>query len=152
MKLFLIIVLPIASILLLTAADEKEATTTEVDATPVPVDDSMHHLMEYVFEPAYKRLKVSVAAEPKDKAGWTAIKGDALTLAESTNLLLHRLPDEDSKNWIKLSIETRKAGGELYQAARKKDYATTLKNAGLLLKRCNACHDAFADGDYQLKL
>ena len=130
MKLFLIIALPFASVLLLTAADEKEtakADATEAnkeeakpDTTPVPVDDDMHHLMEYVFKPAYRSLKTSVATEPKERKEWSAVKAGALTLAESSNLLLHRLPEEDSENWIKLSIETREAGSELYQAARKK--------------------------------
>ena len=32
-----------------------------------PVDDEMHHFMEYVFEPNYKRLKASMAAEPTGK-------------------------------------------------------------------------------------
>ena len=147
-KLFAILMLPLASVLILAAADEDDAP---VSAEAVPVDDDMHHLMEYVFEPAYKRLKQSVAAEPADKAGWSAIKGDSLTLAESTNLLLHRLPEEDSNDWVKLSVETRKIGGEVYQAARKKDYAATKKNFALMLKSCNACHDKFADGDHQLK-
>ena len=151
MKRYLLIGLPVASILLVTAAGVDEEVI-KVDATPVPVDDDMHHLMEYVFEPAYKRLKVSVASEPEDKAGWSAIKGDALTLAESSNLLLHRLPDDDSEDWIKLSVESRTAGSELYQAARKKDYEATLKQAEILLNSCNACHDAFADGEHQLSL
>lgn len=107
--------------------------------------------MEYVSEPAYKRLKNSVSKEPADKADWSAIKGDTLTLAESTNLLLHRLPDEDAKTWIKLATETRSTGGAPYQTARKSDYAGAVKGFVALLKSCNACHDKFADGDYQLK-
>ena len=149
MKLALMMILPAASVLLFTAAGEDEASNADV--IPVPVDDSMHHLMEYVFEPAYKRLKVSLADEPEDKAGWSAIKGDSLTLAESNNLLLHRLPDEEPDEWIKLAVATRRAGADLYQAARKKDYAALRKNFALMLNRCNACHDKFADGDYQLK-
>ena len=138
------------------AAEKKtrggEAATPDAGAaTPVPVDADMHHLMEYVFEPAYKRLKVSLPEGAKDKAAWSAIKGDSLTLAESSNLLLHRLPDEDPARWIELAVETRKAGGALYQAARKKDEAAAKNNFEILLNRCNACHDQFANGDYQLK-
>lgn len=140
--------LPIAAVLMLTAAVEDES---KQGATPVPVDDDMHHLMEYVFEPAYKRLKDSVGTEPADKDGWSAIKGDSLTLAESSNLLLHRLPEEDPDSWIKLAVEVRSAGGDLYQAARRKDFVTVKKSYEILLERCNACHDKFADGDHQLK-
>lgn len=112
----------------------------------------MHHLMEYVFEPAYLRLKELMKAEPKEKSGWSAIKGDSLTLAESTNLLLHRLPDEDGDGWIELALATRTVGGEFYGAAKKRDYTSAKDKYGLLLKSCNACHDKFADGEHQLEL
>ncbi len=32
----------------------------------VPVEDSMHEFMEYVFQPTYLRLKQSMAAAPAD--------------------------------------------------------------------------------------
>ncbi|MFT4547153.1 MAG: hypothetical protein ACI9UA_001326 [Pseudoalteromonas tetraodonis] len=151
-KLLVLIALPVATALLIAAEKETAAKPSAPGSeVPVPVDDSMHHLMEYVFEPAYKRLKASMPDEPADKKAWSAMKADSLTLAESSNLLLHRLPEEDGDQWLKLAVKTREAGGELYQAARKKDYAAAKKHFGLMLNRCNACHDKFADGDYQLK-
>lgn len=116
-----------------------------------PVDDDMHHLMEYVFEPSYKRLKASMAEEPSDKAVWKAIKGDSLSLAEVANLLLHRLPQENAEDWQNHTVETRKAGGEFYQAARAANYPEALEAYRVMLKRCNACHDQFADGEHQLE-
>ncbi len=38
----------------------------------------MHEFMEYMFQPTYKRLQKSIAAEPTDKAGWKGIKADSL--------------------------------------------------------------------------
>lgn len=116
-----------------------------------PVDDDMHHFMEYVFEPSYKRLKMSMAAEPSGKDVWKAIKGDALTLAEVSNLLLHRLPEENVEDWQKYVVETRKAGGEFYQAARASDYSQAFEAYRAMLTSCNVCHDQFADGEHQLK-
>lgn len=127
-------------------AGEAEAQSAE----PQPVDDDMHHFMEYIFEPAYSRLKTNVAQEPKDKAVWSAVKGDSLTLAECANLLLLRAPAENAEAWKKLSLEVRQHGGELYQAARKSDYATARKAYATMIKSCNACHHQFADGEHQL--
>lgn len=148
--LFLALSVGIFGTLMMLSAEQPTTVANEPSDEPVPVDDDMHHLMEYVFEPAYKRLKKNMAEEPADKNGWSALKEDSLTLAESTNLLLHRKPDENKKQWVKLSVETRAIGGELYQAARKRDFATSQKHYRALLQKCNACHDAFADGEHQL--
>lgn len=118
---------------------------------PRPVDDDMHHFMEYVFQPNYKRLKTGMANEPKDKNGWKAIKGDALTLAEGANLLLMRAPEEDADQWRTLSVAVRTSGSDLYQAARKSNYAVAREAYVKMLKQCNACHVQFADGEHQLR-
>lgn len=136
-----------ASIFAAVAADPN---TSKSAASAKPVDDDMHHLMEYVFEPAWKRLQVTMASEPNDKKAWKAMKADSLTLAEVTNLLLHRMPKENSDDWVKLAGETRAAGSDFYQASRKKDFPSASKSYRLMLKNCNACHDAFADGEHQL--
>ncbi len=114
------------------------------------VENSMHEFMEYVYQPTYKRLKVSMAAEPKDKNGWKAIKADSLSLAESGNLLLIHQPKEDAKSWNEIAVSTRDLGGELYQAARKKDFKGATDKYKAMLLKCNACHKKFAKGKYQL--
>ena len=118
---------------------------------PRPVANDMHHFMEYVFEPNYKRLKAGMADEPKSKKAWKAIKGDALTLAECANLLLIRVPDEGADEWRKLSVAVRSHGDELYQAARKSNYASARNAYRNMLTKCNACHKQFADGKHQLQ-
>ena len=120
-------------------------------AGPQPVDESMHHFMEYVFEPNYKRLKASLASEPKDKQAWKGIKGDALTLPEATNLLMTRGPKQNGYAWAPLSVAVRTHGSELYQAARKSDYAAARKAYTTMLTNCNACHKQYADGKHQLQ-
>lgn len=118
---------------------------------PKPVESSMHEFMEYVFEPGYKRLKANMTAEPKDKNGWKAIKADALSLAEATNLLLHRQPEKDADAWVKHAIAVREKGADFYEAAKKRDYNAASETYKAMLQSCNACHKQFADGDYQLK-
>lgn len=128
------------------AADNVTTTVNQFQ----PVDDDMHHFMEYVFEPNYRRLKVLMAAKPKDKQTWKSIKGDSLTLAECANLLLARAPDEDADQWRQISMAVRTSGENLYQAARKSDYGTARKAFVAMLTKCNSCHNHFAGGEHQL--
>ena len=121
-----------------------------VDNDIQPVDDDMHHFMEYVFEPSYKRLQAAMAAEPSDKQAWKRIKGDALTLAECANLLAMRMPKEGGYGWKPFSLQVRGHGSQLYQAARKSDYPAARKAYTSMLQQCNACHKKFADGEHQL--
>ena len=127
-------------------ADDAKAADNDIQ----PVDDDMHHFMEYVFEPSYKRLKAAMAAEPSDKQAWKGIKGDALTLAECANLLAMRMPKEDGYGWKPFSLQVRGHDSQLYQAARKSDYPAARKAYTSMLQQCNACHKKFADGEHQL--
>ena len=145
---FALLVTIAVSIFAAVAADRKDPKSAD---SPKPVDDDMHHLMEYVFEPAWKRLQVTMASEPSDKKAWKSVKADALTLAEVTNLLLHRIPEENTDDWVRLAVETRSAGSDFYQASRKRDFPNASKSYKLMLKNCNACHDTFADGEHQLE-
>jgi len=117
-----------------------------------PVDSDMHHFMEYGYEPAYLRLKEVLAKNLADRAAWKPVKGDALTLAELTNLLVARAPDaKAAKDWTKHSLAVRAEGENLYQAARKQDLIAARKAWTAMVQNCNACHQQFADGEHQLK-
>lgn len=127
-----------------------------------PVETDIHELMERFFESAYKRLKAQMVQEPADKAAWSSIRSNALVLAEGANLLAGRRPTADDAekiddpesadaDWNRLSGEVRDAGSVLYQAAIKKDFPACEAHYRALLVRCNACHDRFADGEYQLE-
>ena len=152
-KLFslLLIMFGLGALCLLPADSPATADEPKPSAGPQPVDTSMHHFMEYVFEPNYKRLKASLASEPKDKQAWKGIKGDALTLAEATNLLMTRGPKQNGYAWAPLSVAVRARGSELYQAARKSDYTAARKAYTAMLTNCNACHEKYADGKHQLQ-
>jgi hypothetical protein len=121
-------------------------------AEPAPqvVEKSMHEFMEYVYQPAYQRLKPAMAAAPADNAGWKILKGESLVMAEAANLLLDRAPAEDAADWKTLSVNVRTHGGELYAAAKKRDFAAARSAYETMLKNCNACHDQFHKGKPQL--
>lgn len=123
-------------------------------AEPVPgpkvVEESMHEFMEYVFEPGYKRLKAGMALETKDPAAWKGIKGEALSLAESSNLLFARAPKDGAADWGGHAAAARDQAGQLYLAAKAKNAATAKEAYGAMLTKCNACHKQFAKGKHQL--
>jgi hypothetical protein len=129
-------------------ADDKEDDDKENTAKPVESD--MHEFMEYLFQPPFKRLKSAMAAESVDSRDWKAIKSDSLILAESGNLLLDRLPEADAADWIQHSVQVREFGGQLYRAAKAKDYANARKHYESMITNCNACHQQFADGEHIL--
>ena len=131
-------------------ADEKPAASSVAVTGTMPVEGDMHEFMEYMFEPSYKRLKETLAAEELDNKSFKTVKADGLSLAEGGNLLLMRVPKEDGAAWREHAVLVREAGAALYKSGKAKDAEASRKNfAGLLLK-CNACHDQFAGGEHQL--
>jgi len=137
------------------AGVRSSSTVNEVDNPPsknalTPIDASMHDFMEGMFQGPYRRLKAAIAAEPKDNAGWKAIRSEAIILAEGGNLLLIRKPEKDVDKWIELSVSSRDAGAELFKAAKKKDFTEARKAYEKMLTSCNACHKQFDDGKNQL--
>jgi hypothetical protein len=127
------------------------AFLTAADGDVVPVEESMHEFMEYVFQPTYIRLKKSMAAAPEDNAGWKGIKSDSLILAESCNLLYGRKPAEHGEDWVKHAAASKAGGAALYKAARAKDFAAASTAWKTMLESCNACHKQFENGKHILQ-
>lgn len=124
-------------------------TASEGDV--VPVEESMHEFMEYVFQPTYLRLKQSMMAAPTDNKGWKAIKSDSLILAESCNLLYVRAPKEHGEDWVKHTTSSKEHGAKLYAAAKAKDFEAATAAYKTMLDNCNACHKQFEEGKHILK-
>lgn len=136
------------------AEDAAQAAAAQTDAAepqPAAVDDSMHHFMEYLYQPRIAQLKSALAEPIADKAGWKPVKEASLTLAEGANLLLLRAPEKGRESWQTLSAAVRDDGGQLYQAARASDFTRARVHYEKMLQNCNACHQAFAEGKHQLE-
>ncbi|WP_299466039.1 hypothetical protein [uncultured Gimesia sp.] len=132
-------------------APSQAADAKDKPQTGVPVEPDMHEFMEYVFQPTYRRLKMSLAAEPENNQIWKAIKSDSLILAEGGNLLLLHKPENSRTDWDQHSIQVRQFGGQLYKAAKAKDFKASKAHFESMLKNCNACHKQFDNGKHQLK-
>lgn len=126
---------------------------TDIDTTNtgyVPVEEDMHELMEYIFQPSFKRLKPAMQKEPVDNAGWKTIKAEALALAEGGNLILMRAPEKEKVIWTLHGAKVRGHGRVLYQAAKTKDFNLAAQHYRLMITSCNACHLKFAEGEHLL--
>jgi hypothetical protein len=133
------------------ATSAQTVSTTAAETEIVPVEESMHEFMEYVFQPAYRRLRERMAMAPEDNNGWKAVKSDALILAESCNLLFGRGPDDEATEWAQHASAARTGGAALYKAAKTKDFAATTTAWKTMLENCNACHRQFEDGKHILQ-
>lgn len=146
--------LTLAGMALFSAAPESSAAgynSSFPENDVEPVEQSMHEFMEYVFQPAYLRLKQSMAAAPVDNKGWKAIKADSLTLAESCNLLFSRAPEEGRADWNAHAKASREKGAALYAAGVKKDFAAAGTAWKAMLESCNTCHRQFENGKHILQ-
>lgn len=127
---------------------QQSSPSSDQKETTVPVEPDMHEFMEYVFQPTFKHLKSAMAAAPSDNQGWKAIKADSLILAEGGNLLLIRQPQADTAEWTKHSVQVRDIGGQLYRAAKAKDFTASRRHYETMIQHCNACHRQYADGEH----
>ena len=124
----------------------------EVDPNSyVPVEKSMHQMMEYGFNPAYMRLQELMKLEDPEREQWKKIREETMVLAEGGNLLLYRLPEEDVEEWQKSAVAIREVGRDLYRAARTRRMNRARPAYEEMIKQCNACHTSHADGKYQLE-
>ncbi len=125
--------------------------TAPVDDAVKPVDVNMHDLMEGMFQAPYRRLKTAMEKAPADPPAWKALRSDALILAEGSNLLILRKPENDAADWVKYSVDSRDAGAEIVKAAKKQDFEASKAAYVKMLDHCNACHKQFEKGKHILK-
>jgi len=77
---------------------------------------------------------------PKNDHDWSVIRGAALTLAESGNLLLMGSRARDQDRWAKDAKLLIDAGTAAFKAAQKKDLQAILDLNEQLTTSCTTCH------------
>lgn len=84
---------------------------------------------------------------PQDEKDWAAVRRNALTLAESGNMLMTRgrAPDQmlDQGDWMKDAKQLADAGAAAYSAAQAKDSKALTKAGEELDASCTACHKQY---------
>lgn len=101
---------------------------------------NVSQLMVDIIYPASDALFYIERNPPKNDHDWNVIRGTALTLAESGNLLLMGSRARDQDRWVKDTKLMIDAGTAAFKAAQKKDMQAILDLNEQLSKSCTTCH------------
>jgi hypothetical protein len=101
-------------------------------------------IMEGLTMPNYRGLADRLENKPAKAEGWTVVRGQALLIAESGNLLMLRPPKNQGQDaWMRHATDLRESGTELARQAANRDYEKTRAALGDLTNKCNRCHQTF---------
>jgi hypothetical protein len=101
---------------------------------------NVSQLMIDIIYPTSDALFYIEREPPKNDHDWNVIRGNALTLAESGNLLLIGYRARDQDRWVKDTKLMIDAGTKAFRAAQKKDMQAILDLNDELSKSCIICH------------
>jgi hypothetical protein len=101
---------------------------------------SVSQLMVDIIYPTSDALFYIERDPPKNDHDWNVIRGTALTLAESGNLLLMGSRARDQDRWVKDTKLLIDAGAAAFRAAQKKDMQAILDLNEQLSASCTTCH------------
>lgn len=108
--------------------------------TPFREVGSVSQLMVDIIYPTSDALFYIERNPPKNDHDWNMIRGTALTLAESGNLLLMGSRARDQDRWVKDTQLMIDAGKAAFKAAQKKDMQAILDLNEQLSTSCTTCH------------
>jgi len=83
---------------------------------------------------------------PANDHDWNVLRGTALTLAESGNLLMIDWRARDKGDWIKCSQMMVDAGAAAYKAAKAKDLQAIVALNEPLMNSCIKCRYQYRPG------
>jgi hypothetical protein len=111
---------------------------------------SVQQLMESTIEPAAEVLFESVGTvitfsgveeiAPKNDEEWAVVRHNAMTLAESGNLLMIGDRARDQGDWIKMSQALVDVGVVALKAAEAKNPEALFEAGGQVYEVCQQCH------------
>lgn len=132
------------------------AATAPFD-TSMPMKEFMAHVMQHTADGVWKwqGLEVDKTGErsflPKNNADWEDAESAALTLAQTTNILLlpdRRLPDPA---WDRAVVAVRTVALQAAEAAEQHDVAKFEAAGAALDPACDVCHAQFDKSAQQLR-
>ncbi len=117
---------------------------------------TVRELMSSVVEPASELYWDAVGTVddstgstsygPETPAEWTAVRNNALVVAESGNLLMMDPRARDRDQWMVLSRAMVAAGKEAAAAATAQDTAAVFSAGAALYETCTRCHEKYVVG------
>ena len=104
---------------------------------------NMSQLMVDVIYPTSDAIFYVERTPPKNEQDWTVLRTNALTLAESGNLLMMGTRARDQGDWIKDAKMLVDAGNAAYRAVRAKDLNAVAAVNDQLYAACVTCHQQY---------
>jgi hypothetical protein len=104
---------------------------------------SMSQLMVDIIYPASDAIFYAFREPPKNEHEWNILQGNALTLAESGNLLMMPSRARDQEGWIKDSKLLVEVGAAAYKAAKAHNMDGVLAVNDQLNTACITCHQEY---------
>src|SRR5262249_47586852 len=127
------------------AADAQDRARPPAGPAPklVPVAETKL-VMEGVAQANYLGLERNLKQKPADVETWTFVRGQALLVAESGNLLMIRPPrNEGQMVWMQRATDLREAAATLAKHAGNRDYDRAKPALADVAAACNRCHQTF---------
>ena len=103
----------------------------------------MSELMVHLIYPTSDAIFYISSRTPKTDSEWSAFQAQALTLAESANLLMMPGRARTQGSWMKDSRLMLDAAAGAFTAAKAKDVAGIEAVSDQLLESCTSCHKAY---------
>lgn len=101
-------------------------------------------LMEGLTNPNFRSIDRFLKQKPDNSESWRFIRGQALLIAESANLLMLRPPHNQGQAvWFERAMQMREAAKQLSQAAGKEEFERSRALLVNLANSCNRCHQSF---------
>ena len=107
---------------------------------------SMSDLMVKIIYPTSDALFYIESRTPKTDAEWNVLEGQALTLAESANLLMMPGRARDKTQWMADAKLMLDAGALAVKAAKTKNVEAVSALSDQLLESCTTCHKHYRPG------
>ena len=107
---------------------------------------NMSQLMIDIIYPTSDALFYVDRDPPKNQQEWNVLRGQALMLAESGNLLMMESRARDQENWIKYSRALIDLGANAFKAAQAKDLDGIRALNDPLNAACVNCHYQYRPG------
>jgi hypothetical protein len=101
-------------------------------------------LMEGLALPNFRGLDRNLRQQPAEAEAWSFLRGQALLVAETGNLLMLRPPKSGGQDaWNANAAQLRESATRLARAAAERDYERSRTGLAELANTCNHCHQTF---------
>jgi hypothetical protein len=131
-------------LLLLTTACRQQTPFKPVTTVKELMNATVEPTAEVVFDAAVWVNGVSVGA-PKNDEEWDEVRNNALTLAESGNLLMLPPRAKDEVGWMIRSQALVDAGEAAARAAEARNLDAVFVAGGHIYQACTGCHLQYLD-------